>query len=297
MTLPQIQSDRFLARLFFVLFTCVAVFSVTMAALLSMAGDAQAARADRGYSREAIQRMVIQEANANGTVPAALALAVARVESNFRAGAESGAGARGVMQIMPATAWGEFRVRADRLWDPRVNIRLGVEYLDRLYHQYGRRWELALSHYNGGTLKGGKGARAIPHSFTRKYVAKVMGHWRQFERSRVVLALTDAKPDLKVAESESRGPALSVYDNPDAYWLLEEPHADRNWREYLDAADRILAGKATADDYNVADNERAGQADVYQPFARPGLRERFRNSLRRSNRRLNPVTGGADRFM
>lgn len=286
MTLSYFQPDRLLARFFFILFTGAAVFSVMLMMLIAVAGPAQAARQDRGYSRDAIQRMVIQEANANGVVPVALALAVARVESNFQAHVESSAGARGVMQIMPATAWGEFRVPADRLWDPQVNIRLGVDYLERLYRQYGRRWDLALSHYNGGTLKG-RGARAIPHGYTRKYVADVTRHWRKFERSRLVLALSETEERVREAETKTQRRTQSIYDTPDAYRLLEEPGVDRGWRDYLAASERILAGEATGEDYAITDNDTDGQ----------NLRRRFRNSLGRKYRFLTPSHGGSGRFM
>lgn len=123
------------------------------------------------WSRREIQDLVVREAQRNGVVPPALALAVARVESNFDADALSHAGAIGVMQIMPATAWGEFRVAADELWDPRVNVRLGIEFLALLYERYGR-WDAALSHYNGGSLRGHPSV-ARPHDYTRAYVASV----------------------------------------------------------------------------------------------------------------------------
>lgn len=125
-----------------------------------------------------IQRMVIEEAM-NSRVPPALALAVARVESNFQAQAQSPVGARGVMQIMPKTARGVFGVHESQLWDARLNIRLGIEFLEQLYDQYGQRWDLALSHYNGGSLTGGAGA--VPHSYTRKYIADVQRWQRYYE--------------------------------------------------------------------------------------------------------------------
>jgi soluble lytic murein transglycosylase-like protein len=125
-----------------------------------------------------IQRMVVEEAM-NSRVPPALALAVARVESNFQPRAESPVGARGVMQIMPKTARTVFGVHESQLWDARLNIRLGIDFLEQLYTQYGRRWDLALSHYNGGTLAGGSGATAIPHDYTRKYVADVL-RWQRY---------------------------------------------------------------------------------------------------------------------
>lgn len=123
-----------------------------------------------------IQRALVVEANQNA-VPVSLALAVAKVESGFQAGALSPKGARGVMQIMPATALGEFGVEADHLWDAGLNVRLGVQYLKRLQVAYGGRWDLALSHYNGGTVKGDS-----PSSYTRDYVAAVQAwqaHYQQ----------------------------------------------------------------------------------------------------------------------
>lgn len=135
-------------------------------------------------TRTEVKRMVVEEA-VKARVPTALALALAKVESDFQAHAVSHAGARGVMQIMPATAKGEFGVSKDRLFNPRLNIKLGLRYLKQLRKQYGGRWDLALSHYNGGTLKG-KGRRAIPHSYTQKYVASVL-RWktRYAEQARV----------------------------------------------------------------------------------------------------------------
>ena len=113
------------------------------------------------YSRTEVQKIVLQEAM-NSIVPPALALAVAKVESDFKANALSSAGARGVMQIMPRTARDEFGVYEDELWEARLNIQLGIDYLGQLYRQYGGRWDLALSHYNGGTLRG-RGRYAKPH--------------------------------------------------------------------------------------------------------------------------------------
>ena len=121
--------------------------------------------------RNAIKRLVIHEARSLGVSPA-LALAVAHAESNFDPRAESHKGARGVMQIMPATARGEYGIDPDRLWNPRVNIRLGLHYLERLIRRYRGRTDLALSFYNGGSAVGRPGrARVIPA--TRRYVRKV----------------------------------------------------------------------------------------------------------------------------
>ena len=123
-------------------------------------------------SRQEIKQMVIDEA-LNSNVPPALALAVAKIESDFQSQALSHAGARGVMQIMPQTAMGEYGVHADELWNPRLNIQLGIDFLEHLYKQYNGRWDLALSHYNGGTIKNNR-----PHSYTKNYIANVQ-RWQQ----------------------------------------------------------------------------------------------------------------------
>ena len=75
----------------------------------------------------------------NSIVPPALALAVAKVESDFNAAALSSAGARGVMQIMPDTGRDEFSVEEDELWNARLSIQLGIDYLGQLYRQDGSR--------------------------------------------------------------------------------------------------------------------------------------------------------------
>ena len=67
-------------------------------------------------SRAEVRRIITEEARDN-TVPASLALAVAKVESDFGDDYESPTGARGVMQIMPRTAVEEYGVPA-RHHDP-----------------------------------------------------------------------------------------------------------------------------------------------------------------------------------
>ncbi|MDA1101912.1 MAG: lytic transglycosylase domain-containing protein [Proteobacteria bacterium] len=131
------------------------------------------ARPESGpLDRNEIKRLVVEEAEGT-SVPPALALALAKVESDFQGRALSDKGARGVMQIMPSTARGEFGIGADELWDPRLNIQLGLSFLEQLHRRYGGRWDLALSHYNGGSLRG-SGARAKAHGFNRHYVQSVL---------------------------------------------------------------------------------------------------------------------------
>ena len=88
-----------------------------------------------GWQRDQLMKIVIEEAERAGLEPE-LALAVARVESDFDPDARSHAGAIGLMQIMPATARGEFGVSPWRLRDPRTNARVGTQFLASLLDKY-----------------------------------------------------------------------------------------------------------------------------------------------------------------
>ena len=141
-------------------------------------------------SRTEIKRLVVEEAEAT-RIPPSLALAVAKVESDFQAEALSHKGARGVMQIMPRTARDKFGVAADELWDARLNVQLGLNFLEQLIERYGGSWGLALSHYNGGTLLG-TGIKARPHGHTRRYVRSVLRWQRRYANQEKIWRLTRA---------------------------------------------------------------------------------------------------------
>lgn len=173
----MIQSQKFLAVLAF----GALLFG---ASVVGMGAPAEAARpeAKRGIdrtTREEVRLIVVQEALRSELVPPSLALAVAHAESHFDPSAESSAGARGVMQIMPATGRGEFGVEPDELWEPRLNAQLGIAFLDQLIDRYDGRWDLALSYYNGGSRVGnGATAKVIPA--TQSYVDKVLKLERRY---------------------------------------------------------------------------------------------------------------------
>ena len=86
----------------------------------------------------------------------ALLLSVMRQESAFDPQAVSSAGARGLMQLMPATArtvakQNGLAYKADMLTgDPDYNIRLGSAYLSSLLADYGGSYVLSLAAYNAG---------------------------------------------------------------------------------------------------------------------------------------------------
>jgi len=148
------------------------LFGSLASIMLGSCAQARVTPADRKPAKATVKRIVLAEAGNMG-VPPSLALAVAHAESGFDPNALSHKGARGVMQIMPATAKGEYGIHPDALWDPRLNVRVGLHFLNRLIRRYRGRTDLALSYYNGGSRVGRwPNARVIPA--TRPYVDRVL---------------------------------------------------------------------------------------------------------------------------
>jgi len=111
----------------------------------------------------------------------ALVLAVAAVESAFDADAVSYKGARGLMQLMPATAARYGITEPQALLNPQTNAHAGSRYLADLLRLFEGDTELALAAYNAGegaVLKHGR--RIPPYPETQRYVAKVMDLYREW---------------------------------------------------------------------------------------------------------------------
>ncbi|SHL48764.1 Transglycosylase SLT domain-containing protein [Roseovarius marisflavi] len=120
-------------------------------------------------------------------VSPALVLAVIAVESGGRVDAISGAGAQGLMQLMPATA-SRFGVTDAML--PDQNIKGGVAYLDWLLGEFEGDALMALAGYNAGenAVKTHKGVP--PYAETRDYVPKVLAAYE------VARGLCKTRPEL-----------------------------------------------------------------------------------------------------
>ena len=162
----------------------LALALAAMAGVSHVAGASATVKAShqiqKKWSPDAIRAIIHEEARNLG-MPVALALAVAKVESDFRPHLESHKGARGVMQVMPATAMDEYAIPAKMLWNPRINVRLGLHFLKRLLVRYRGRVDLALSYYNGGSRVGDlPNARVMPA--TRGYVKKVRTWQQRYQR-------------------------------------------------------------------------------------------------------------------
>ena len=98
-------------------------------------------------------------------------VAVAQVESMFRPNARSKADARGLLQVLPATA-ASLKLSAD---DPASNVLAGARYLRLLLDRYSRT-DLALAAYNAGPTAVDH-AGGAPWRETQTYVANVQQRW------------------------------------------------------------------------------------------------------------------------
>ncbi len=118
----------------------------------------------------------------------ALLKAVMAAESGFNPNAVSPKGAVGLMQVMPATAE-RFGLQADRkktiaqkLTDPRTNIRIGARYLRVLRNMYPNQQHLVLASYNAGEGAVQKYNDAIPpFAETRNYVKLVTQFYKLYQ--------------------------------------------------------------------------------------------------------------------
>ena len=129
-----------------------------------------------------------------------LVAAVMRVESGFNPRAVSAKGARGLMQLMPETAeWvaqqmGLEPFALDMLFDPEVNVALGVWYLADLWRLFDGNTVLVLAAYNGGRgnvrrwMNEGEWTGTIdelseiPFPETRAFVRKVLSAYTIYRR-------------------------------------------------------------------------------------------------------------------
>lgn len=145
----------------------------------------------------AYTELIVSEAEKNDLDPALVA-AVIFCESGYRPAVTSGAGARGLMQLMPATAaevaekLGMVTYTEAKLTDPEVNIALGCWYLRFLIDEFQSE-KAAIAAYNAGPGRTKSWLKEygaddegcplyIPYPETEKYVQKVTAARRMYAK-------------------------------------------------------------------------------------------------------------------
>lgn len=135
-----------------------------------------------------------EEAANTYNVPVALLLAMGQVESGFDPNVVSGAGAIGIMQLMPGTA---ASLGVENPYDPRQNIMGGAKYVAQLIEQFRdfpNALELVIAGYNAGPQSVVNAGYQVPaYTETQNHVRKVMEY----------LTVTDLDRDEQEQDTES----------------------------------------------------------------------------------------------
>ncbi|MDQ6964350.1 MAG: transglycosylase SLT domain-containing protein, partial [Mariprofundales bacterium] len=188
-----------------------------LAAMRSGDIDALRHRFPLAYSRE-----VRRSARSSG-LSSSLIWSLIRQESAFNVQASSGAGAKGLMQLMPKTAamvWrSEHKKSPPNLFDAAVNIHIGSSYFAKIKRRFDGSVPLATVAYNAGPARvkrwlqrqpyreGDLWVASIPFSETRNYVQHVLAYsivydWRQKRRHPLSISQQLVAP-VKVARADS----------------------------------------------------------------------------------------------
>ncbi|HEX2093333.1 MAG TPA: transglycosylase SLT domain-containing protein [Longimicrobiaceae bacterium] len=146
-------------------------------------------------------REVLEDEARDAGVDPALLAGLVRQESSFDPEARSRVGARGLAQLMPATArWlapgaGVYAFQEPLLAVPEVNLRMGARYLRDQLRRYDGARDLALAAYNAGPSRADRWRRElgygrdvdrfrerIPFAETREYVQLVLRNATVYRR-------------------------------------------------------------------------------------------------------------------
>ncbi|HLL76413.1 MAG TPA: lytic transglycosylase domain-containing protein [Pyrinomonadaceae bacterium] len=158
---------------------------------------------------------LIAASGARHGVDPVLLYAIMHRESAFKKRALSHKGARGLMQLMPATA-ARFGVRD--IFDPQQNIDAGARYMRWLLNRFDGDVRLALAGYNAGEGAVDKyGRRVPPYRETQEYVRRISERYslmRDPEAARRAPVVNRAQ--AVVAANQTAQPPSALYE-PNVY--------------------------------------------------------------------------------
>jgi soluble lytic murein transglycosylase-like protein len=158
---------------------------------LRLPAELGAVSAEEAVAPDHVFDDIIAEASTEYGVDPVLVRAVIRAESRFDPAARSGAGAEGLMQLMPVL---QKELGVKDAMNPRENIFGGTRYLSRLLDRHDGDVTLALASYNAGPRNVARYKGVPPFKETRGYVKKIRGYMqeaRQAPASDVTVATAD----------------------------------------------------------------------------------------------------------
>lgn len=139
--------------------------------------------------------MIVSQAIELGVDPA-LALSLAKVESNFRQEARSAAGAVGLYQLMPTTA----KKLGVNPYTMEGNIKGGLKYYLMMYKMFGSK-ELALAAYNAGPGNVKKFNAVPPYAETQRFVNKIIAQQKLHQDDPCIIQAKAPVPVVKTGPS------------------------------------------------------------------------------------------------
>jgi len=146
-----------------------------------------------------LHRATVEEYGDRRDIDPAVLFSIIRAESAFLTDARSPVGARGLMQLMPATALETARHIGlkyrgpDTLEEPRINIMLGSAYLKRMLDRYDGNFAMASAAYNAGPHRVRRWqapdrctpldvwVELVPFSETRSYIRRTLFYSRVYQ--------------------------------------------------------------------------------------------------------------------
>ncbi|MBN2396754.1 MAG: lytic transglycosylase domain-containing protein [Deltaproteobacteria bacterium] len=125
-------------------------------------------------------RSIIQEASDLYEVEPELIQAIIMAESSYNPRAVSKRGARGLMQLMPATAKA---LGVEDSFNPEHNIHGGVRYFRQLLDRFGGDVKMALAAYNAGSRKVREYQGIPPFKSTKYYITRVFSYYNHYKEA------------------------------------------------------------------------------------------------------------------
>ena len=143
--------------------------------------------------------IIYKEAKKNNIRPELVA-AVVEAESRFKPTARSGAGAVGLMQLVPRTGkW----MGAKDLTNPQQNVAAGAKYLKYLSERFDGNETKIIAAYNAGEGNVKRFGGVPPFKETRKYVVKVRNYEQEY-KNRVQNRIADVSASNNASSALAR---------------------------------------------------------------------------------------------
>ena len=131
-------------------------------------------------------------------------------ESAFKLKATSYKGARGLMQLMPATA---IRFGVTDIYNPKQNIEAGVKYMRWLLNKFGGDVSLALAGYNAGEGAVMKyGYQIPPYNETQEYVRRISARYNSISNPNVAKTVRKVSTEQAAKFENNTSAPLTVLE-------------------------------------------------------------------------------------